>query len=95
MNNSSNDIDDSSSHYFEVCSNSIQLNQQENQNNNFKLAKEDSKSDKSSFMKDNSEINYESPPKKSVNNTTNNSTDIFSSYKFSNFNSVMKTNNNK
>ena len=95
MNNSSNDIDDSSSHYFEVCSNSIQLNKQENQNNNFKLAKEDSKSDKSSFMKDNSEINYESPPKKSVNNTTNNSTDIFSSYKFSNFNSVVKTNNNK
>jgi len=95
MNNTSNDIDDSSSHYFEVCSNSIELNQQEMQNNNFKKSKEDSKSDKSSFLKDNSKINYESPPKKSVNNITNNSTDIFSSYKFSNLNSVAKTNNNK
>ena len=94
MSNSSNDIDDSSSHYFEVCSNSIELNQQEIQNNNFKIAKEDSKSDKSSFLKDNSNINYDSPPKKSVNNTTN-STDLFSSYKFSNFNSIVKTNNNK
>ena len=95
MNNSSNNIDDSSSHYFEVCSNSIELNQQEIQNNNFKKAKEDSKSDKSSFLKDNSKINYESPPKKSVNNTTNNSSDLISSYKFSNFNSIMKTSNNK
>ena len=91
MNNSSNDIDDSSSQYFEVCSNSIELNQQEIQ----RKAKEDSKSDKSSFLKDNSKINYESPPKKSVNNITNNSTDLFSSYKFSNVNSIVKTNNKK
>jgi len=94
MNNSSSDIDNSSSNYFEVCSNSIELNQQEIQNNNFKKSKEDSKSDKSSFLKDNSNINYESPPKKSVNNTSN-STDLFSSYKFSNLNSILKTNNNK
>ena len=79
-NNSDNSIDkESSSVYYDACSNSKELYNKDIP-------------EKSFSMKDNSKYNYESPPKKSLNNNNNNynhttnSTEIYDSNRPSNLN---------
>ena len=94
MNNiSSRSIDDNiSSKYEDPCSNSIELNEYINKNNK----SIEKYSDLSSFMKEETISNFESPPKKNINqnyNYTNNSTGIFSNIRTSNLKNNIKTSN--
>ena len=95
--NSSDISEDSSSQYFDVCSNSMELYELEKKNNSNKQEKSEESSKKNSSMKEDSKVNYESPPKKSLNNInnnyTNNSTVILSSNRPSNLNNNLVISN--
>ena len=87
-NKSSINIDDLSSNYYEPCSNSKELNEFEAKTIKNKKESSENISEKISLIKEDSKINYESPPKRSLNNNnyTSNSTGIFSSNRASNLN---------
>ncbi len=94
-NKSSNNNDNSSSNYFEPCSNSIELNDLVTQISSKKKDISDKSIGKFSLNKEDSEKYYESPPKKSLNNHnyTSTSTGIFSSNRHSNLNNYLITSN--
>ena len=91
--NSSDISENSSSQYFDVCSNSMELYELEKKNNSNKQEKSEESSKKNSSMKEDSKVNYESPPKKSLNNINNtfNSTGIFSSNRTSTIKNLIKS----
>ena len=102
INNSSSIGEDiqskSKSEYEDACSNSIELNDFIKKSNIIKTSEK--KLNKNSFSKEETISNFESPPKKSLNNNynyTNNSTSIFSSNQTSNINKNLteKNLNNK
>jgi hypothetical protein len=90
-----NNNDNSSSHYYEPCSNSIELNDLVINISNKKKDKSNKSIENFSLIKEDSGKYYESPPKKSVNNInyTNTSTGIFSSNRPSNLNNYIMTSN--
>ena len=94
-NKSSSNIDDSSSNYYEPCSNSKELNEFETKTIKNKKESSENISEKISLIKGDSKINYESPPKRSLNNNnyTNSSTGIFSSNRASNLNNNLMLSN--
>ena len=97
MNQNDNISNDISSQYYEVCSNSIELNQnekiKEKENNNSKNEISEFYSEKSSLMKQDSINNYDTPIKKTQNNINleSISTNIFSSNKGPNLNNIVKS----
>ena len=98
MSNKTSNINEnsSSSEYFDAYSNSIDLHISRNNNNKKETSENNSEIDFSS-MKEDSKCNYESPPKKSLNNInnnyTNNSTAILSSNRPSNLNNNLVISN--
>ena len=76
----------SKSEYEDAFSNSVELNEFINKKHLNKTSEKET--NKTSFIKEDKTSNYESPPKKSLNNNnyTNNSTGIFSSNITSNIN---------
>ena len=94
-NKSSSNIDDSSSNYYEPCSNSKELNEFETKTIKNKKESSENISEKISLIKGDSKINYESPPKRSLNNNnyTSSSTGIFSSNRASNLNNNLMLSN--
>jgi len=97
MNQNDNISNDISSQYYEVCSNSIELNQnekiKEKENNNSKNEISEFYSEKSSLMKQDSINNYDTPIKKTQNNINleSISTNIYSSNKGPNLNNIVKS----